>query len=132
LIEEYTIGTAVDGQLLLSILSRPPSGARSLLLVGDVDYGKGDQGMEVPYARLNGTKKDIDQIQVVWRGEPFTRLTGSAATKTAVVREMLRYHYIHFGTHGVFHPDLGVFPHVSASVVRGAGDGKAVIPLISA
>ncbi|MGO8897996.1 MAG: CHAT domain-containing protein [Isosphaeraceae bacterium] len=98
--------------------------ARSLLLVGDIDYG-GDAGARVdrgasrsaavdtwagflPFERLSATQAEIGSIGSEFRkrfpGAEELELDGVQATEEALGREAPRHRFLHLATHGYFAP----------------------------
>ncbi len=99
--------------------------ARSLLLVGDIDYG-GDAGARVDrgasrsaavetragflpnFPRLSATQAEIGLIGSEFRkrfpGAEELKLDGVRATEEALDREAPRHRFLHLATHGYFAP----------------------------
>lgn len=108
---------------LLELLEerRPwPSAGRRLLAVGDIDYdvgaavaGPGEAPAAPPLAmmrgdgrfeRLTGSRREIDAVEQAFRDrfpdEPVVLLTGKAAGRDALHRDVPGATIVHFATHG--------------------------------
>ncbi len=132
LIEERAIAIVPIPRLLPGLtasIASAPSGPDSLMVVGGVDFGansgKGallamDRGLSskggmTQWQALPGTVAEITAVSAAFeqdqsRGLPLS-LSGSAATKEAVVAQMEKYRYLHFATHGYFaDPSMSAAP----------------------
>ena len=109
LVEHHTIARLSSATELVRERAEPGTGA---LIVGDVSYatdsasdirGTCGGGSLVP---LPGTAEEGREVARRFtrahRREPLTRLTGAAATETAVARGMRGRRLVHLATHGFF------------------------------
>lgn len=132
LIDDVAIAIVPVPRLLPDILARraapmdqQSSGAPSLLLVGDVDFGA-DPGVRAPIPRtaqnlvaarggqplqwhsLPGTRDEVAAIKSTFEKQfghaSPEELTGARATKSAVCAAAGRCQYLHISTHGFFAP----------------------------
>jgi CHAT domain-containing protein len=116
LLHEYAFATVPVPQLLPELLAPRPDGPQqpSLLLVGDVDFGKTPDkprkdgklfpGLPV-FHPLPGTAREVNELRTQFE-ETFPdalaplRLLQQQATKEAVMSALPSYRYAHLATHG--------------------------------
>jgi CHAT domain-containing protein len=112
LLEEISIAVLPVPRLLPSMLRRKAStGAVSLLLVGDVDYGEPDGSnplLEKPFERLPGTRGEIltirDSFEERFEDGDLTVLRRKRATEDAFLEAAAKHRWLHVATHGFFAP----------------------------
>jgi CHAT domain-containing protein/Tfp pilus assembly protein PilF len=134
LIEQIEIAVLPVPQFLPDLLTPLPAAAPSLLLIGDVDYGaalansdvgaasqianRGNRGGGV-WKALPATRDEVraikDSYEAAFPGQPAKTMRAAEPSEEAVRREIGRYRFIHFATHGFFSP----------LNVRGAGPGQS-------
>lgn len=115
LLEDYTIVRVPAAHLLVereNVAQRAtvPGAVPSLLLVGDVDFGKrpadgASSSNGFTFRRLGATGPEIVQIQQGYEQKFRTRptvLSGQAATETMLREKLPTRQYIHLATHGFY------------------------------
>jgi CHAT domain-containing protein len=113
LLEERAFVVAAVPQLLPQLLARPKAhdAAASLLLVGDIDYGKARQSRpddslstRLLFERLPAARGEIlavrDSFERAFEGGSVTMLRQSQAGEAAFRRAAARHRFIHVVTHG--------------------------------
>jgi CHAT domain-containing protein/tetratricopeptide (TPR) repeat protein len=122
LIEEFTVVTLSDIGLL--VRSEAPSKAAfgSLLVLGDVDYGRREAldvattpsmlrtGMRGVWSPLPATGVELGDIleahtEVFGADAPRLELRGAAATEERLLGELAHFGTVHLATHGYFQPE---------------------------
>jgi CHAT domain-containing protein/tetratricopeptide (TPR) repeat protein len=102
LIERFAFVAVGYAQQLLQPAEPEASGAKRLLLVGDVDFGQ-RSGEPPTWERLPGTRAEIDRIAELAKGRfKIRRLAEGEATKAAVLADLPQSNWIHLATHGSF------------------------------
>jgi CHAT domain-containing protein/tetratricopeptide (TPR) repeat protein len=107
LLEEFGGGVAVvpHGPFLLENITsqlHPIEGATSGLVVGDVNYGLGDDSGAVHYGALPGTVAEIRQIRMLAGERKVALLSGNEATGAALVADLPKARFAHLATHGFY------------------------------
>ncbi len=97
LIEEVPLAAVPIPQAVPELLE-PPAGARSLLVVGGVDFGKGTTWQDLP-----GTSAEARAVAERFGGRAVP-LSGEAATKEALRAALPKARFAHLATHGFFAP----------------------------
>ena len=109
LVEEFAVATLPYGQRLADLLDRSrPAGRGVLFLAGGIDYGRtgNDPGVPGPppvWSLLPETLEETVRIGNLWRPfGAFTRQTGAAADKRAILDGLRNSRFAHLATHGFF------------------------------
>lgn len=110
LLDEYAFVTIPVPQLLLDLKTKTPEARPSLLLVGDIDFGKptgtDTPQEEVPFSPLPGTLTEIESVRKSFLAKfpdsPVVLQQAQDATKLAFTSVSSGSRYIHVATHGFF------------------------------
>ncbi|MBY0228408.1 MAG: CHAT domain-containing protein [Gemmataceae bacterium] len=113
LLEEVALAVLPVPQALPEMLA-PVEGKRSLLAVGDVDFGEGRT-----WSKLPATRPETDAAGKRFRDGATLR--GAKATKAAVRAALPRHRYAHLATHGFFAPDS-----MRSALERGTGQAGSL------
>ncbi|MCA9120061.1 MAG: CHAT domain-containing protein [Planctomycetaceae bacterium] len=106
LIQDYAIATASYPQRIAELLHTPSPDGGQQLLVGGVEYGRGEPQR---WEELPGTLAEVDEIERLESSSgKLKKLTRGDATKSNVVRELARSRFALLATHGFFAPEGAV------------------------
>ncbi len=101
------------GRLCSRSDSAPRKRSKSILVVGDVDYGDGRQLVQaenelsgfrnaaLKITPLPATRQESATIARLWEGGDVVRLSGKTATADRVVEELQKMDWVHLATHGI-------------------------------
>jgi CHAT domain-containing protein len=114
LVERYRISTIPAVRLLPPVASPIEAPERiSLVIVGDVDFGKPAPGRRTTFQPLHGSKGEVERVTTLWRevtrAEPAT-LTGQRATKQALLASLSQARYVLLSTHAFYQFRAGARP----------------------
>ncbi len=113
--------------------STPPSLAPArALLVGDLDFGQGDQ-----FRSLAGTRREVTDLAGIASGAQLQVVTlrGTQATRTAVINGIENSRYAHLATHGFLHPSSSPDATAlfrSAGIALSSANGRSPDSLLTA
>jgi CHAT domain-containing protein len=105
LVDEYAIGFASHGQLLVELAKQPAPRGDRLMAVGGVNYGRNPKlPPDVPNAYLKKSLPEASHIAEIGREFGFRAdlVSGLDATSSAVQARMPAARFIHLATHGVY------------------------------
>ena len=113
---ELGVAHTPSARALLALLKAPPPApSEAILVVGDVDFGRGSENGLVPLPATGREASTVVQRATAAGFQP-TALTGTSPTPESVSRVLPEVAVAHFATHGFFAGD----PAVPAGSVRSA------------
>jgi tetratricopeptide (TPR) repeat protein/CHAT domain-containing protein len=105
LLQELTIAYVPHGPFLLERLRYPPQfpkGPGGTLLVGGVQYDPSGGKAELLWQPLKATTREVSELKTLARGRGALALAGREPSTERLLKELPRFRYAHFATHGFF------------------------------
>jgi len=127
------VATTPSAYDFVRLRSTPPSPAPAgALLVGDLDFGKGDQ-----FRSLAGTRREVMDLAGLASGAQLRVVTlrGTQATRSSVINSLENIRYAHLATHGFLHPSSSPDATAlfrSAGIALSQANGQSPDSLLSA